>query len=294
MKSLLVTGASGLLGWNVCTCARLQWRVVGVVHRHSVDLPGVSLRRCDLSDRREMLGLFRDVEPQAVVHCAGAAQPDFCQAHAAESRSINVGVPVDVADVCAGAEIPYVFVSTDLVFDGTRAPYREEDPVSPISVYAEQKAAAEGGVRARHPMATIVRLPPLFGDPGPVATSFIHPWISALRSGNELALFADEFRTPVDVRTAAEGVLMALRAGGILHLGGRERLSRYAFGTMLADLLQADAGLITPGRQRDRTVGAPRPPDVSLDSSRAIALGYDPPPLREALRDTLQGLGLLG
>jgi dTDP-4-dehydrorhamnose reductase len=291
MNALLVTGASGLLGWNVCGRARRRWRVVGVFHRHPVDLRGVSLRSCDLTDRRELLRLFREVAPDAVVHCAAAAQPDYCQARADESRPINVNVPIGIADLCAGFGIPYVFTSTDLVFDGTRAPYREGDPVSPISVYGEQKVAAEVSVRARHPAATVVRLPPMFGDPGPAAISFIYPWIATLQAGNEVTLFTDEFRTPVGVGTAAEGVLMALGAGGTLHLGGRERVSRYALGLMLADLLGVDAALVKPRRQRDRTIGAPRPPDVSLDSSRAFALGYNPSPLRDALREAIYSLG---
>jgi len=114
-----------------------------------------------------------------------------------------------------------------------------------------------------------------------------------LREGRELSLFTDELRTPVGARTAAKGLLMALGVGdGILHLGGRERISRYDLGIRLAGMLGADVGLIKPGRQRDRTVGAPRPPDVSLDSSRAYSLGYDPPALREELKKVLHDLGL--
>jgi dTDP-4-dehydrorhamnose reductase len=103
----------------------------------------------------------------------------------------------------------------------------------------------------------------------------------------------DEFRTPVGAGTAAKGVLIALGVGGgILHLGGRERISRYDLGILLAAMLGADAGLIKPGRQRNRAVGAPRPPDLSLDRSRAYSPGYDPPPLREELRVVLRSLGL--
>lgn len=79
--------------------------------------------------------------------------------------------------------------------------------------------------------------------------------------------------------------------GGILHLGGRERVSRYDLGMILAEMLGADAGLILPLRQRDRTVGAPRPPHVSPDSSRAYARGYNPPSLREELAAFLRGHG---
>lgn len=111
--------------------------------------------------------------------------------------------------------------------------------------------------------------------------------------GRSLTLFVDEFRTPVAARSAADGVLMALETSdGILHLGGRERVSRYDLGIILAEMLGADPGLILPGHKRDRTVGAPRPPDVSLDSSRAYALGYDPPPLREELAVLLRLRGI--
>jgi dTDP-4-dehydrorhamnose reductase len=284
MKKLVVTGASGLLGWNVCAVARESWLVFGVVNRHAIDLPDASRLICDLTRPDHLSQLFRDVAPDAMIHCAAVAQPDVCQAQPRESRPINVDVPAAIAQLCAAARIPYVFVSTDLVFDGTRPPYGEEDSASPISVYGEQKVAAERQVRERHPGAMIVRLPLMFGDPGPAATSFIHPWVAALRSGKELALFVDEFRTPVGVRTAARGLLMALDVdGGILHLGGRERVSRFDLGILLAETLGADMSLIKPGRQRERTIGAPRPPDVSLTSSRAYALGYDPPSLREAL-----------
>ncbi len=293
MKRLLVTGASGLLGWGVCAAARRRWLVVGVVNRHTIDLPGVSPLVCDLTRLDDLPRLFRQVAPDAVIHCAAAAQPDHCQEHPDETRSINVEAPERIADLCALTAIPYAFVSTDLVFDGTRPPYRGEDPVSPISVYGKQKADAERAVRARHPDALICRLSPMFGHPGQVSVSFIQRWIAALRSGQELTLFVDEFRTPVSVRAAAAGLLMALGAAdGVLHLGGRERISRYALGRLLAELLGADAGLIRRGRQRDRVVGAPRPPDVSLDSSRAHALGFDPPPLRQELRAFLGDLGL--
>jgi len=293
MKRLLVTGASGALGWNVCAAARLSWLVSGIVHRHPIELPGVSRLICDLTRPADLERAFQDLAPDGVVHCAAAAQPDLCQAHPDATRQMNVDVAAGLAGLCAHAAIPYAFVSTDLVFDGTKPPYREENPVAPLSVYGEQKVAAERAVRARHPGAIVCRLSPLFGDPGPASTGFIQPWIAALRNGREVTLFVDEFRTPVGARAAAAGLLMALGAGGgILHLGGRERISRYDLGIVLAEMLGADASLIRPARQRDRTLGAPRPPDVSLDSSRAHALGYDPLPLREELGVLLRSLGL--
>ena len=95
----------------------------------------------------------------------------------------------------------------------------------------------------------------------------------------------DEFRTPVSATTAAQGLLLALekRVNGILHLGGKERISRYNFGLLLAEVLQLNQDLIEPGKQEDIIMAAPRSPDTSLDSSKAWQLGYSPLSLEDEL-----------
>lgn len=197
---------------------------------------------------------------------------------------------LNLAGLCADAQIPCAFTSTDLVFDGLEAPYRETDPVSPISTYGEQKVLAEVGMLDRHPQVAVCRLPLMFGLAPPTASSFIQPFIQTLREGKELSLFNDEFRTPVSAATAARGLLLALRkAEGTLHLGGRERVSRYQFGCRMAAALNLPLDKLKSCRQADIPMAAPRPADVSLDSSQAFQLGYHPPSLEEefdALRVT--------
>ena len=66
--------------------------------------------------------------------------------------------------------------------------------------------------------------------------SFFGAQISALRQGQPLTLFWDEWRTPLDLASAASGLLALLRSSntGVLHLGGPERLSRLEMGQRLA------------------------------------------------------------
>jgi len=75
---------------------------------------------------------------------------------------------------------------------------------------------------------------------------------------------------------------------GIIHLGGPERISRYEFGKLLSETFRFSNARLNPCRQEDLKMPAPRPPDVSLDSSKARALGFNPKSLKEemeALRD---------
>lgn len=292
-RRLLVTGASGMLGGYLCRLARTAWRVWGTVHSHPVDIPGVAVLRVDLTDGAAVDRLFRTVSPDAVVHAAALSNPNFCETDPAASRRINLEAAADQARRCADRGIPFVFTSTDLVFDGERAPYRASDPVSPICVYGKHKAEAEVRIRDRHPDAAICRMPLMFGTSA-VAPNFFEAGIAALTSGAPLHLFTDEYRTPMGGREAA-GLLLDIAArgrGGVFHLGGPQKLSRYDFGLLTARLLGADPGVIVPCRQSDRPMAAARPRDVSLDSQWTYSkLETFPPPLAVQIRQLLHMTG---
>jgi dTDP-4-dehydrorhamnose reductase len=281
---LLVTGASGFLGWTVCQVAAAQWQVYGTYHQRMVQVPQTTMLKVDLRDLGQIQALFTQVQPDAVLHLAAMSSPNICETQPEASYQMNVTVAIAVAELCAERGIPCAFTSTDLVFDGHQAPYRETDPISPISRYGEQKAIAEIEVLKRYPAIAICRMPLMFGEAPPTAASFLQSFIQTLRQGKELPLFIDEFRTPVSATTAAQGLLLAIaKVQGILHLGGKERLSRYEFGQLMVETLDLPASGLKPCRQADVKLAAPRPPDSSMDSSKAFALGYAPRSLRKEL-----------
>ncbi|MGB5899024.1 MAG: NAD(P)-dependent oxidoreductase [Geitlerinemataceae cyanobacterium] len=284
MKKLLVTGASGFLGWNLCQLARSNWQVYGTYFSQDIFIPGVKTFQVNLKDFSQLQQHFQAVQPDAVVHAAACSQPNFCQSHPQESYAVNVTASGYMADLCADANIPCAFTSTDLVFDGSNPPYRETDPVCPINIYGEQKVAAERLMHDRYPRTAICRMPLMFGVVPPTAKTFIQAFLQTLEEGRRLSLFVDEFRTPVSGTTAARGLLLALEKWeGILHLGGTERISRYDFGQMLAEVFNFPDAKIEACRQSDVPMMAPRSPDVSMDSSLARSLGYTTLSLREEL-----------
>ncbi|HHP7231955.1 MAG TPA: SDR family oxidoreductase [Xenococcaceae cyanobacterium] len=289
MKKLLVTGASGFLGWNLSEIAKPSWQVFGTYFNNSVAIDGVKLFKIDLTDYKALAEFFTTVQPDAVVHLAAASKPNFCQTNSHLSYKINVTATIYLAKLCAAANIPLVFASTDLVFDGKGSFYQESDPVSPICIYGEHKVIAERKILNIYPHAAICRLPLMFGLASSVADSFIQGLSETLKAGKELNLFIDEFRTPVSANTASQGLLLALekQVHGILHLGGKTRISRYDFGLLLAETYHLNQDLILPGKQQDVVMAAPRSPDTSLDSSKAWQLGYQSLPLREELTKLL-------
>ncbi len=286
MKKILITGASGFLGWHLCQLAKQEWEVYSTYFSHPVNIPDTTTIKVNLTDFQELKQIFHDIQPAAVIHTAAQSQPNFCQSHPHESYAINVVASCNIAGLCADNNMSCVFTSTDLVFDGLNPPYQEIDPVCPVNIYGEHKVMAELGMLERYPMTAVCRMPLMFGMETPTAKSFMQPFIQTLKEGKDVNLFIDEFRTPVSGKTAAKGLLLALeKVNGHLHLGGKERISRYDFGRLLADIFQLPTTGLKACRQQDVKMSAPRPSDVSLNSSKAFTMGYMPLSLREQLRE---------
>lgn len=280
---LLITGASGFLGWHLCQHALPTWDVYGTCHTQAQTAAGVNSLTIDLTDFQALRQLVQELQPSAVIHAAAQSRPNLCQIDPDAAYAINVVAAQNLAGLCADAAIPFVFTSTDLVFDGLNSPYRETDPVCPVNVYGEQKAIAEIRILERHPTAAICRMPLMFGS-APTAPSFLQGFLRTLREGQELRLFCDEFRTPVSGRDAAAGLLLALNTvQSRIHLGGRERLSRYEFGQLIVQAFQLDSANLSPCRQAEVPMSAARSPDVSLDSSLAFSMGYNPGLIKDEL-----------
>lgn len=277
LPKLLITGAGGFLGWNLCREALAKWQVFGVYRSHSIRMEGVTSVSLDITDAAGLRTLFHEIQPDAVIHMAAESRPDHCQQHPSETRIINVDASANIASLCADRRIPCVFTSSDLIFDGENAPYSEADAVNPVSFYGEQKAEAETVMQARYPETVVCRMPLMFGYSEGASRGFDHQMIRTLREGKIVRLFSDEYRTPADAQSAAKGLLLAAdHPCGKLHLGGRTRISRYEMGNIMARVLGADVSQIVPILQKDLILPAPRPRDVSLDSSKAYAMGYDP------------------
>ena len=285
MKRLLVTGASGFLGWNLCQIARVNWQVYGTYYSQKIEIPGVSLLKLDLRHYKAIAEGFKTIKPDAVIHAAAASKPNFCQTHPQESYKINVTASLNIARLCQEHKIHCAFTSTDLVFDGQNPLYSETSPVSPICYYGEQKVIAEEKMSEITDAIALCRMPLMFGLPSLASASFLQGMIKSLKAGQPVNLFTDEFRTPASAVTASTGLLLAIeqQVKGILHLGGKERISRYDFGLLVADLLGLPPKLIQPISQADITMVAQRSPDTSLDSSKAFSLGYQPLSIKEEL-----------
>lgn len=285
MKKLLITGISGFLGNCFAKLHLEDWQLTGWYHQRKVTYPGIETQAVNLADSAAVEAAFHKVQADALIHLAAIAQPNACEKHPAFARTINVDATVLLASLCEKRGIPFLFTSTDLVFDGKHAPYDEQAKTLPVNLYGRHKVAAEQAIQEVCPTACIARCPLMFGIPD-AGNSFLKGWLTALQAGREIFAFEDEYRTAVSGETAVKGLMLLLNQGvsGTWHLGGKERLSRYDFAIKMANVFKLPTALIKASKQADVQMLANRPADVSLDSAKAFDLGYDPLSTELALR----------
>ena len=231
----------------------------------------------------ESLDLARDAAtwtPPAPISvgylCAAVTSQEYCRRHPRESRAVNVEGTLALARTLAAAGAGVVFLSSNLVLDGSAAFQRADAPLSPQCEYGRQKAEVERQLRER-PRACVVRLTKVLGPKAPLLAA----WAAALGAGQPVRPLADMRMAPVPVGFAVEVLrrLAAARLEGVVQVSAAEDITYEQAARHIARRLDAAQSLVQP-----LTVAASGldlehvPAHTTLDTTRLrTELGLTPP-----------------
>jgi dTDP-4-dehydrorhamnose reductase len=282
-KTLLLTGATGFLGKRLAAGLSGAWSVL----RASRGAEGPGAAPLDLLDPDSVRRAFDRARPAAVVHAAAVAGPDDCEREPEVARRVNAEATRLIAELCGRSGARLVHFSTDLVFDGEKGWYSEDDPPNPISVYGRTKLAAEEAALNAAPGACVLRVASVYGRPLGTRPCYIDELRAALSRGEPVSAFADQWRTPTLGDQLPEVVLRLLAdpgLEGVYHWAGADRVTRYESALQVCRTFGYDERLVRAARTADRRFLAPRPRDTSLESGRLAAdIGLAPPTLLQGL-----------
>jgi dTDP-4-dehydrorhamnose reductase len=259
LNTLWITGAGGLIGSALFQTASEFFPGYKVV--------GLTRPALDLTDFAAVRDAFRLQNPRLIIHCAALSSSVVCQSDPTLAHKVNVEVTALLAEL--GANVPFFFFSTDLVFDGRAGHYSESAPTNPLMVYGETKVAAERIVLA-NPGHTVIRTS-LNGGTSPTSDrGFNEQLRKAWRASKPVKLFTDEFRSPIAASVTARAVWELAKQGktGVYHVAGSERLSRWEIGNLIAARCPELNPKIEPTTLK-AAQGAPRPADISFDCGKA-------------------------
>ena len=281
VMKVIVTGAGGQLGQELA-------RTVP---------PGVTLalltsRDCDIGDAAAVAAMVVRERPQVIINAAAYTAVDKAESEIALATRVNARGPSFLAG--AGTEFRLIQVSTDFVFDGTRArAYRPEDAPNPLSVYGRTKLEGEAPVRSRGARGLVLRTSWVYSAGG---SNFVKTMLRLMATRPELRVVSDQIAAPTWARGLADALWRVVerpQLSGVHHWRDAGVASWYDFAVAIAEEAHAlgmlsQAVTVLPIETRDYPTPARRPGFSLLDCTQTWReLDLLPPHWRVNLRKML-------
>ncbi len=287
---VLVTGAAGQVGSELSRLGTEAFQPIGL-----------SRDDLDITDAAAVARTVERWQPRAVVNCAAYTAVDRAEGDIETAHAVNVEAVAHLAAACANNGAALVHISTDYVFDGeSGAPYREEEPTAPLSVYGRTKELGERAARAGAPRHIILRVSWVFGTLG---TSFVDTMLRLARERPELTVVDDQVGAPAPAQAVAETLRTICLATanredlwGTYHFSAEPTVSWCGFAREIV-AEAARLGLIEQAPEvraistTEYPTPAQRPLNSRLSATRlAGSFGIQPPDWRPHLRAYLGSL----
>ena len=154
---ILVTGAAGQLGFDVCK----------ELAKRSIEHKGIDRQDLDICDRAAVEEYLTAYEPDAVIHCAAYTAVDKAEDEPELCFVVNAGGTQNLAELCKQLDCKLLYISTDYVFDGSGEQFYEVDAIAePVNIYGKSKLAGELAIKKCLTKYFIVRTSWMFGSRG--------------------------------------------------------------------------------------------------------------------------------
>lgn len=259
----------------------------------------------DLSAPESLEAFITSKNPVAIINAAAYTAVDQAESEEELATRINADGPAALAAAAAKLKVPFLHISTDYVFDGSKASeYVEDDPVGPTGAYGRSKLAGEKAVLAANPRAIILRTAWVYS---PFGKNFLKTMLS-LADRERLTVVADQFGNPTyapDMAHALLGLLFRLehkeptsKQAGIYHMSGSGSTSWHGFAEAIFDE-SAKYGLSKPEVAAIPTSEYPtpakRPANSRLDCSKLERVfGLRQPDWRDSTAECVKRLSQMG
>ena len=193
---IAIVGSNGQLGWEL----------VRQGGNFGLKMLALDLAEIDITRPESIAGCLKAGSVQLVINAAAYTAVDLAETEKKRAFEVNRDGPANLAGFCARAGIPLIHVSTDYVFDGSKAvAYREDDPVAPIGIYGQSKAAGETEVRRISPRHLIVRTAWLYGVHG---HNFVKTMLRLRREKKTIKVVDDQTGCPTYAADLARTILL--------------------------------------------------------------------------------------
>ena len=278
---VLVTGVKGQLGYDV----------VNELEKQNIEAVGVDIEEMDITDSASVNKVIKEVNPDAVIHCAAWTAVDAAEDEDKKEKVklVNVDGTQNIANVCKELDIKMMYISTDYVFNGEGTEPWQPDckDYAPQNVYGQTKLDGELAVANTLNKYFIVRIAWVFGKNG---NNFIKTMLKVGKNHDQLKVVSDQIGTPTYTFDLAKllvsmivtdkyGYYHATNEGGYISWWNFTKEIFKQATEMGYDRYSEKNITVTPVTTAEYGVSkAKRPFNSRLDKSKLVENGFTPLP----------------
>lgn len=272
-KTILITGASGLLGRALFKGMGTGYRLIRLSHRDA-----------DVTREKRILRIFASLRPWLVIHSAAYTDVDGCESNPEKAFAVNALGTLNIVKAAKKTHSIVLYLSTDYVFAGRKkSPYREEDAAHPVSIYGKSKLKGEEFIRKLLKRYVIIRTSWLFGCG---RSTFINTVLKQARKRRALKIIAEKYSSPTYAADLAEAIGRVIdginskswqdKFYGTYHITNSGFCSWYDYAQYILQVKGISNVKILPISLADMKFKARRPVFSALDNSKYAGLTGKP------------------
>ena len=196
------------------------------------DIVAPNRAEINLLNESDVYSQLNSIRPDIVVNSAAFTAVDAAETECDMAFKVNRDAVRIMANSCKLLSIPLIHISTDYVFDGTKAgSYKETDLICPIGVYGRSKEAGEAKVRELLEKHIILRTSWVYAAHG---NNFVKTMLRIGKERQNLNIVNDQFGAPTFAGDIADAILSiakkvlehdALEFWGTYHYTAKGRTS---------------------------------------------------------------------
>lgn len=234
MDKVLVTGANGMLGQDLCP----------ILQDFGYEVIKTDIDTMDITNINSVKNKFMEEIPDIVIHCAAYTNVDKAENDLDNATLINKIGTGNIAKICGENDITLVYISTDYVFDGKKgSAYKPDDETNPLNNYGLTKLQGEQAVQKYCKKYYITRTSWLYGVH---SKNFVETMIS-MADKPEIKVVNDQIGCPTWTVDLSKGIIKLLQENaeyGIYHICGSGSTSWYGFAKKIFELANLKVNLI--------------------------------------------------
>lgn len=288
---ILVTGASGMLGSDLCKLFSEKYEILATDLSSRISQKwncGAKIMEMDVRDYEKINSAFQLFRPDFAIHLAAKTDVDGCESDVDGAYGTNTIGTKNIALACRKFNSVMVYISTGSVFDGEKeVPYTEFDIPNPMSIYSKSKYEGELMVQKLLNRFFIFRAGWMFGG-GKEDKKFVAKILDLAMARDELKVVNDKFGSPTYTKDISKGIMTMINSEvyGLYHMVNPGYCSRYECAEKILEFAKIQKCRLIPINSDEFPLPAKRPRMEALRNYHLELIGMNiMRPWKEALEE---------